>query len=145
LTIRILLGHMPPLLEDIVRDVLGEEPGMYEVRDCPRHVTLGECIERDRPQVVIVRLEEGSTTTWQQLLRRAPELKVLGLHANGRRASLYEMRPTRTLLGEATAERLRSWVRTSVCPMALETRSTNGATPAADATSFSWSDDPAVS
>lgn len=115
--IRVLLSGLPRMLRDIVAELIGAQPDM-DVVDASAVPALGaalpELARRVRPHVVIVgggHDAQARSALGDALLRQAPELRVLALGADGRRAWLYEMRPCEVPLGEVSPAVLLTAIR----------------------------------
>ncbi len=108
--IRVLLARMPNLLLDIVDHVVASEPDMTVVGRVDDD--LQNAVQRTRANIVIVGETGGDPAhEYAELLQRRPKLKVLSIAADGKTASLYEMRPHRIRLGEISPESLREAMR----------------------------------
>jgi DNA-binding NarL/FixJ family response regulator len=99
-------------MRDIVRDTVSNEPDMVIVGEYGERGVCLDAFETDRTDVVIC----GTSTPEEpeapnQLLVRAPHVKVLMLATSGRRAVMYEFRPHRTPLGDVSPESLREAIR----------------------------------
>jgi hypothetical protein len=92
--IDILLIGLPPLVSDILRRSLAGAPGARIVGDLPSGSALLEAIGRTGANCAVVDEHEPAVTAWRALLRSAPELKLLAIASNTRRAVLYELRPS---------------------------------------------------
>ena len=100
--IRVALINLPPILAQIVSEVL-EKP---DIQVAERH-----------PDVVIVGIaddsadEDGLPPECRKLFSRHPWARVLSLAHDGREAVLHELHPHRTVLGEASPEKLLETIR----------------------------------
>jgi DNA-binding NarL/FixJ family response regulator len=109
---RIVLAGMPQLLQDVVREVVLDQPDMEVVGEAS---SLGEMLvlaARTPADVVLVGPTEMELPELVlQLLQEEPHLKVLGLIDGGRRAYLYELRPHREVLEQVSIEELLRAIR----------------------------------
>lgn len=109
---RILLTRMPRLMRDVLTEIIRSQGDMRLVGRADDVRGLPVQIRRSAPDVVVVGLErEEFPGLCRAVLRRFPEVKVLAVEERGRRLSLYELRPTRSPLGEASPGRLLAWIR----------------------------------
>lgn len=121
--IRVLLARMPRLLRDILTDRIGAEADMELVGFVEPVEALAARIAESAADVVVVGTEEAEATpVWREVLARHPCTKLLAIEGVGRTASLYELRPTRTRLGEASPSSVAEWIRRAVLPVRLATR-----------------------
>lgn len=152
--IRILLARMPRMLREILVNVIDAEGDMRvvsagdgeadaasavsaavsaaaaAVRVQPRDAALAARVASERPDVVIVGLERGELpTVCGELLGCFPHLKVLAIEERGRQASLYELRPVRTVLRDVSAHELVASIRGAARPVAAADASIGGGAP----------------
>jgi hypothetical protein len=64
-----------------------------------------------RADVVILSGEDVSPENYYQVLYRRPRLKIFAISADGRRGSLYELRPRVKAIGDISAESLIAAIR----------------------------------
>jgi DNA-binding NarL/FixJ family response regulator len=113
--IRVALIDLPPILTQIVTEVLAKPDiraeGSFNSADgCEQVAAL-------RPDVVIVGLEDDSADEHglppkcRRVLSRHPWARVLSLAHDGREAVLHELHPRRTVLGEASPQKLLETIR----------------------------------
>jgi hypothetical protein len=107
-----LRGVLGGLIVESLRDAYGNDA----VREVPHGVSLAEAVNRNRPQVVVTALEgaddpDAPPRALTRLLTDHPGLRILVVENDGRSASLWELRPTRTRLGELSLQRLVRAVR----------------------------------
>jgi len=130
--IRILLLHVPGLIRAVLAEAFAAEPDMQLV-DAPGETAgaADDALAHADPDVVIVGLEAGEPPlVCLETLRRLPHVKVLALEGQGREVSMYELRPTRTMLGPLSPSDVVASVRRALRPMRVVTRATNDATDA---------------
>ena len=112
---------------DILSDVIDRESDMQIVGGCSEPEPLTECLQRVRPDVLIVGLDEGElSTVCGEVLSRFPHVKVLAIDGRAQHVTLYELRPARTVLGEVSPAELVARIRQAVQPMEIVTRSADG-------------------
>ena len=108
--VRVALIDLSPILSQIVADVLAR-PGVSDQGAYTGSDGYDE-VARIRPDVVILGLEvdspgdDGLPAEARRLLEHHPWAKVLSVSHDGRVAVLYELRPRRTALGEASPEKI---------------------------------------
>jgi DNA-binding NarL/FixJ family response regulator len=109
--IRIVLIDMPRLLREIVKQATSEfcVVGEYE-----RPPELTRAVDSHRAQVVIAGAESVEGAAFERLILLRPHVKVLGVSADGRHTTLFELAPRRRQLGELSPDRLRNAVRGAV-------------------------------
>ena len=112
-TIRILLIGVPRLLGDIVRSapdddfcVVGERAAMNGAVNAVDELTANVVVLGGDPSG----LPRGCGT----LLDRRPRVKVMVIRADGRRATLFELRPNATPLVELSMDELVATIRAAV-------------------------------
>jgi len=67
---------------------------------------------RCRPDLVILAIDHGDHPPFGwELFEGDPQLRVLGIAMDGSRASVYELRPHRVVLGELSVDTLVAAVR----------------------------------
>jgi hypothetical protein len=113
---RLLLASFPPILRDILTDVLAEESGM-EVVQGGAGEDLDRSVARSGADVVLV--EEGSADLpdpYLRLMYRHPHLRLLTVSPDGRQAALYRLVPERRLLAEVTPGGLAAAIRAAARP-----------------------------
>jgi DNA-binding NarL/FixJ family response regulator len=117
--IRIVLGAMPGMLRDIIRDVFSGQPDMAIVSE-PSEADLAAAVVESRADLVILELMDDELgDAGERLLRSQPRLKSLGISRDGRKAAVFELVPDRTRVFEASPEGLRAAARQAVHSGAL--------------------------
>ena len=119
---------MPAVLRDLLVETFNAEPDMRIVdrSETPPDAT-SEMVAKADADVVIVGLEAGEgPLICGGLLRLLPGLKVAALEGQGRSISIYELRPTRTMLGPLSPMELVASIRRALSPMPLATRTLDG-------------------
>ncbi len=111
---------LPRMLNDIVVSMLATEPDIEVVDSAAATGPIDADVD-----VVILNLEDSQRFgSLQQLLVDHPRLRIVAIAADGRRISLYEMRPHRTALGELSAAGLVALVRGATPPLESEREQT---------------------
>lgn len=111
-SIRVLVGGLSGMLSDIIATLLDSQDDIKLLGEVADDAEMLEAIDRLRPDVVIVSRSDAELSEFgDELLRRLPTLRIIGVDAEGRRAVLHELRPHRVPLGELSAEGLLEAIR----------------------------------
>jgi DNA-binding NarL/FixJ family response regulator len=111
---RVVIAEVPALLRDIITGWLGrfqdiEIAGETSVRDDLFDLLEGPGADVD---IVIVACSDDEVSEiGDRILARRPQPRVLAITDDARRAFLYELCPRKVALGEASADRLVSVIR----------------------------------
>jgi chemotaxis response regulator CheB len=111
--IRILLLEMAPMLLDIVANIVADQPDMDIVPGPIGETNLRTAVERGNADVVILSRKTPLDGAYDDLLYSRAHLKVIEIESEGRRGSLYELRPHRVPLGEMSPTGLLDAIRES--------------------------------
>ena len=112
LRIRVVLAHMTPMLQDIIRETVMHEPDV----DLVATVAVGEpclpLLQTLRADVVIF----GTGAPDELTLARdawgtCPRIKVLTIADGGRSAVLHALHPQRIVLGDVSLQSLLAAIR----------------------------------
>jgi DNA-binding NarL/FixJ family response regulator len=98
------------MLREIIERAVAGQPDMELVETLPHDQMRVETLMRTGTDVVISAGEHGSDTV-RQVLEELPRLKVLVVSGDGRDTALYELRPTRTPLGEVSPQTIVDAIR----------------------------------
>jgi hypothetical protein len=105
---------MPRVLRDILSEVIAGESDMAAVGELVGHDRLLAEVDRVKPHVVVLGLQDAEIPrTCELLFSRAPDMKIIAIEGTGHRATLYELRPTRTLLGEPSLRGFLELIRSA--------------------------------
>jgi hypothetical protein len=97
---RIVLYGMPPLMVDILRDILDGRPGIKVVADVPEGGDLVAVVkERDASDVVARLHGTDMPPACDDLIDDRVRLRVVGLSDEGLDGCLYRLRSERSTLG----------------------------------------------
>ena len=107
---KIVLVDLPRITREIIEQAVGAEPDMRTVGDVADALSLPEAIERSEPDFVISGRDYEFVEV-RAILDRRPRLRVLVVVEDGREATLYELRPTRTPLGEVSPRTIVEAIR----------------------------------
>lgn len=115
--IRIVLGTMPGMMREIIRNVFSGQPDMAIVSEPPPEADLVAAVAESRADLVILELlDDELGDAGERLLRSQPRLKSLGISRDGRRAAVYELVTDCTRVFEVSPEGLRAAARQAVQP-----------------------------
>jgi hypothetical protein len=106
-----VLINIRGVLGGTVHELLKDAFGARAVGEVPRGVPLTYAVSRAQPRVVVIELGDEADSPaappiLTRLLNEHPHLRVLVVEGDGRSGSLWELRPTRTRLGELSPELL---------------------------------------
>jgi hypothetical protein len=104
--VRIVLVGVPRLLGEIVAGALDGRPDVAVVGN---EGDLADAVQGTGAEVVVVSEESAEPETIAELIGHHPEVRVIGVSADGRHA--YAYRPQRVALGELSSEGLREAIR----------------------------------
>ena len=100
---------MPPILREIIERAVGGEPDLELVQSGPER-SLRAAVEASAAEFVISGADHDFAEV-ARLLDERPRLRVLAVAGDGREAFLYELRPTRTALGEVSQQAIVDAIR----------------------------------
>jgi chemotaxis response regulator CheB len=109
--IRVLLINMPTLLFDMIKGIIVWIEDMQIVGETITRAGIFRAAAAARADVVILSGEDVSPENYYQVLYRRPRLKIFAISADGRRGSLYELRPRVKAIGDISAESLIAAIR----------------------------------
>ena len=109
--IRVLLLGMPTMLRQIVRRIAEEAPELEVVAEMPDAELDSAEVLGAEPDVVITGADRASQDAVTNLLCRRRAVRLLGISADARRVTLYELRPQRVPLGELAPATLVNAIR----------------------------------
>ena len=116
---RVLLFAIPPLLRDILDQLLSDVPGVDLVIAATEGSMSGAAIVGEA-DVVIADESVASPDAVCALLERRPRTRALAVSHDGRTGVLYELRPQRRAIGELSIESLLAGIaRPASCPQLL--------------------------
>lgn len=87
---RALLVGLEGMTGDIVGRLLRDEPGCEVVAELAERVGLLEAVRKHHPSILVVGLQDSDVGPgWDELFREYPDLQVLAVTPQGRRACLF--------------------------------------------------------
>jgi hypothetical protein len=101
---------MPRILREIIEQAVADEPDMEIVGVEGRDVPLRQAVESTRADFVMAGADYDLGEV-ARVLDERPRLRVLAVAGDGREAFLYELRPTRTPLGEVSPQTIVDAIR----------------------------------
>jgi DNA-binding NarL/FixJ family response regulator len=107
---KIVLVDLPRITREIIEQAVGAEPDMVIVDGLAGGASLPDAVQRREPDFVI----SGRDYEFAEvcaILDERPRLRVLAVLEDGREATLYELRPTRTPLGEVSPQTIVEAIR----------------------------------
>jgi hypothetical protein len=115
--IGILLACMPRILGEILAEHIEGQADMQILGELVNADELTSAMNRLAPDLVVIGAEaEDPPATCAALLRQAPGVKVIAIERDGRRATLYELRPARTLVADPSVQSFLGLIRSAVDP-----------------------------
>jgi DNA-binding NarL/FixJ family response regulator len=106
---RIVLVDMPRILREIIEQAVGGEPDL-ELVQARSEPGLRAAVESSGADFVISGADYDFAEV-ARLLEERPRLRVLAVTGDGREGFLYELRPTRTALGEVSRQTIVNAIR----------------------------------
>jgi DNA-binding NarL/FixJ family response regulator len=115
---RVLVIDMPAILHDIVTDALSRTQELVVVGDVSDEtLPLAPEVERTNPSVVLLGSDHPELAGGRvPVFTGRADLKLLALTADGTEATLYELRPHTTTLGELSPGTLAQALRSAGLP-----------------------------
>jgi DNA-binding NarL/FixJ family response regulator len=110
---RIVLVDLPRIMREIIQQAIADEPDMVIVNGS-LPADLRGALERSAADFVISGADHELAEVGA-LLEERPRLRVLSVVGDGREAFLYELRPTRTPLGEVSPRTIVDAIRSARC------------------------------
>ena len=104
---------MKPLLRDIVRMVIEEQPDIQVVGEIGEDDRVADVVRERRPDLVIWGVGNGFDDRCSTVLRAYPDAQILAVDEKGRTGTLYRLRPHKRSLGKLSKKRLVNAIRTA--------------------------------
>jgi DNA-binding NarL/FixJ family response regulator len=109
--IRVLVAEVSGVLRDIIDTMLAAQPDIEIVAGGAQSSAVRVMLVED-PDVVVIGLGDNDPPeAIEELFRRYPQARVLGIAGDGRHAYMHELRPHRVSLGELSPEQLVQVIR----------------------------------
>lgn len=112
--IRILLTNLPRMLQDVLERVLADQDDMELVGYVADPIEVLLIATAREIEVVILGVEDGLPGVASHLLEERPQLKILAVSPDGRRAFLYHLQPYMVPIGELSPDGLVDAIRAAV-------------------------------
>jgi hypothetical protein len=111
-TQRIILVGIPPLLSDLVRSTLAEDPDLEIVAELDGTASVEEPARAARADCLVTALDGVQVPpAYASAVRKRPGMRLVGLIEGGRRCLVYELLPRCSIVGELSPDTLRQTVR----------------------------------
>ena len=115
---------MPPLLRDIVAELVGRQRDMHIVGEVDVGGSLRSSARRFDADVVILGVESSDVPVdVQDLVYEQRGAKVLAVEADGRHAWIYDLRPHQVRIGEVSPRMLIDAIRAATSAPAAQVHS----------------------
>ena len=103
------------MLRDVVKQLILEQPDMEVVGELGNGVELLLVTDQTQPDVIILGVEDSELPgICSHLLDEFPYVKLLAVTADAQHLSVYDLRPYKTLIGDASPRGLLDAIRISV-------------------------------
>lgn len=100
------------MLRDVFKQIIAEQPDLEVVGDLDNGVDLLLAASQTRPDIVILGMEDSELPgVCSHLFSELPHIKLLCVTADGRQLLLYELRPYKILIGNASPQSLLDAIR----------------------------------
>jgi DNA-binding NarL/FixJ family response regulator len=116
-TVSIVLVALRGLLRDLIRQILATQRGLNVVGELTDGQALSATLDRTRADLVIWNLEDGDEAEGASisgLLDDHPRVAILTVRDDGRRGSVWQLRPRMTAIGELSPRVLLDAIREAV-------------------------------
>lgn len=104
--LRIVLIGLPRLLAGIVRVLVDAHDEFTVVADYPPSTAIEAALRESPADVVVLGGRPEDPADLGRCLETQPRLRALAVDGDGRRALVYELRPTVRVIGELSSETL---------------------------------------
>ena len=111
---RIAFVDLPRMLREILKDALAAHSDFSVVAEFSSDVSLTIAATRSSADVLIAGMSDAGDEDLDEVVTAYPRIKVLAIETTGRWMFLYELRPRRITLGEASPEQLVEIIRGSL-------------------------------
>lgn len=109
--IRVVLGAMPTLLRDIVRETLAGRPDFEVLAEVTEGDEISQAVQRTRADVAVVGITprddpDDRRSLPSELLAAHPQLRLIALTTDGRTGYAYQLQPYEAAIVEISPESL---------------------------------------
>jgi len=112
---RVVLGTMPPLLGDIVRETLIHQTDLEVLAEVGTRGEIDFAVTSTRAHVAILGISPGDWGTLdvllRQLLKSHPQLRVIALASDGRSGYVYQLEPRTVAIADVSPAALVNAIR----------------------------------
>jgi chemotaxis response regulator CheB len=109
--IRVLPMNIPKLLFDLIKGIIVSSEDLHIVGEPMKGAGILRAAAATKADVIILSDKDMSADNCYCVLYRQPRLKIFAISTNGRRGSLYELRPRAKTLRDLSAESLIAAIR----------------------------------
>jgi two-component system response regulator DesR len=113
--IRVVLGTMPPLLGDIVRETLAAHGDVEVLADVDTRDEIRPAVRRTDADVAVLGISSRDRTGLNGLLRELladhPRLTVIALASDGRNGYVYQLQPSSVAIADVSPQSLVETIR----------------------------------
>ena len=102
----LLVTGRSSILSDIVRGIVANAPGLELLAEVTGERPISADLGRTAAQAVIWIVDDAERADAHAILMGHPDLQIVTVESDGRRGSVWRMRPSREPLGELSPERL---------------------------------------
>ena len=128
--IGVVVAPSRSVLGELVTRTLRTAPDIEVLAEASSVMTLLAVVREQRPQVVVLDLHDASTLpAYLDVLVAFPRVVILAIVDDGRNASLYEMRPRETRIGELGPRELIAAIRSAILARPVDARPWMGPAP----------------
>lgn len=111
--IRIVLATLPPMLADIVRQLLTGHADLEVIAQVASAGELHDVLRRAGPEVVVAGAMSAEGRAPLELLREHPGLRLIVIEDGARVAKVYELRPHETAIADVSPSDLLHVIRST--------------------------------
>lgn len=112
---RVVLGTMPPLLGDIVRETLIRQTDFEVLAEVETRSEIISAVQHTRAHVVVVGISPDDWSTLSTLLRELlaqhPRLTIIALASDGRSGYVYQLQPRTVAIDDISPNSLVRAIR----------------------------------
>lgn len=109
--IRVLPMNIPNLLFDMIKRIVLSTEDLRFVGEPTKWTGILRAAAATKADVIILSDKDMSADNCYRVLHRRPHLKIIAISADGRRGSLYELRPRAKAIRDLSAENLIAAIR----------------------------------
>ena len=115
---RVILGTMPPLLGDIIRETLGRQTDVEVAAEVGVRTAIVSAVTDTRAHVAIIGIAPDGWSTLSQLLGELlghhPRLTIIAIASDGRSGYVYRLQPRTIAIDDVSPSSLVQAIRATV-------------------------------